>query len=152
MLVKKSINLNCTFEQAVSAVKKSSLLFYVSYPVIFFTPSSAPIPIDWVEGRYWVRLKLFGFIPLGRQAIVISFDGEGSKFIMKDNGHSFLISQWDHTITIERVSEKETRYEDHVEVQAGILTPIVWLFANYFYHHRQKRWLNLCSTDFQSIL
>jgi hypothetical protein len=32
------------------------------------------------------------------------------------------------------------RYSDEIEIDAGLLTPLVWLFARVFYGHRQRRW------------
>jgi len=59
---------------------------------------------------------------------------------LRDNGYSALITTWDHWITVEPDGERGTRYRDEVEVKAGLLTPFVWLFAQVFYRHRQRRW------------
>jgi len=35
-----------------------------------------------------------------------------------------------------------------VTIEAGILTPFVWLFARLFYAHRQRRWAALAAKGF----
>jgi hypothetical protein len=37
---------------------------------------------------------------------------------------------------------------DTVEVRAGVLTPFIWLFAQLFYRHRQRRWRALVARRF----
>ena len=45
-----------------------------------------------------------------------------------------------HRMRVEPVSGVASRYTDCIEVQAGLLTPLVWLFAKGFYRYRQRRW------------
>jgi hypothetical protein len=35
------------------------------------------------------------------------------------------------------------RYSDEIEVRAGALPPLVWLYAQLFYRYRQRRWRRL---------
>jgi hypothetical protein len=58
---------------------------------------------------------------------------------LRDNGHSALIKTWDHRITIASDDQGGTLYRDEVEVRAGLLTPFIWVFAQIFYRHRQRR-------------
>jgi hypothetical protein len=41
-----------------------------------------------------------------------------------------------------------TLYRDQVTIQAGMFTPFIWLFAQLFYRHRQRRWRQLARTGF----
>jgi hypothetical protein len=95
------------------------------------------------QERFLVDLTLFGVLPFGKQWIVptVHMD-DAAKWPKKlrDNGYSALITTWDHWITVEPDGERGTRYRDEVEVKAGLLTPFVWLFAQVFYRHRQRRW------------
>jgi len=36
-------------------------------------------------------------------------------------------------------------YTDEVEIEAGVFTPLVWLYANLLYRYRQLRWKVLIS-------
>jgi hypothetical protein len=51
-----------------------------------------------------------------------------------------VVRRWDHLIRVEPADGGRTRYSDTIEVEAGALTPLVWLFAKLFYRHRQRRW------------
>ncbi|MBN8607821.1 MAG: hypothetical protein J0L81_12970 [Caulobacterales bacterium] len=42
-------------------------------------------------------------------------------------------------------------YRDRVRVEAGLLTPGVWMFAALFFRWRQMRWRALVKRGFKSI-
>lgn len=67
---------------------------------------------------------------------------------LRDNGHSVLISKWDHWVTVTPGPNGGTNYSDEVEVSAGALTPFIWAFAQIFYWHRQRRWRGLAKSLF----
>ena len=140
--------LPCTVDDAAAHVMTSRLLQYVAHPLVSFSSvTGTRLPITWTEGTHWVRLTLFGILPFGRQAIVISKLSLPGGFAIRDAGHSALIPVWDHRITIEP-HQGGVRYRDQVEVSARLLTPLIWLFAQIFYRHRQRRWLRLASNGF----
>ena len=70
----------------MAEVRSTRLLEYVAYPIITFQPIEPPsFPQEWAEGTYWVNLKLFGGLPLGRQAIVISYPAtESNAYVVRD--------------------------------------------------------------------
>ena len=141
--------LPCTVDQAVSQVMTTRLLQYIAYPLVSFESlDAAPLPDTWSAGTQWVSLTLLRFIPLGRQAIVISMPPADRGFALRDAGYSSLIPVWDHLITIESVASG-ILYRDRVDVQARVLTPIIWLFAQIFYRHRQRRWRQLVARGFE---
>lgn len=150
MRVRLSTPLTCRFEDAVEQVKTPRLLEHVAHPLVRFTPASSttPLPGQWSESTYWVRLTLFGFIPFGKQAVRITFHEQPDRFQVRDNGYSRLIRRWDHWVTIEP-SGDGCHYEDCIDVEAGVLTPVIWLFARIFYAHRQARWRKLAASGFQ---
>lgn len=135
-------------EQVWQAVQKPELLRHIAWPLVRFVPlGRADWPAHFVEGEpVTARLWLLGFIPLGRQWIVPSLhppsEGEWPQRL-RDNGYSRLIRRWDHWIGVEPDDAGGTSYRDTVEIDAGVLTPLVTLFANFFYRHRQRRWRGL---------
>jgi hypothetical protein len=140
--------LPCTVEDAAAHVMSTRLLQYVAHPLVSFSPvTGANFPVAWTEGTHWVRLKLFGVLPFGRQAIVISKPSLPGGFAIRDRGHSALIPVWDHLITIEPHPDGAL-YRDQVRVSARALTPFIWMFAEIFYRHRQRRWRRLASHGF----
>ncbi len=141
--------LPCSYEAAVAEVKTPRLFMHVSSPVLVFEPTNGTVVPNTWEGRtYWFRLKLFGFLPLGAQAIDITVTEEPDTLKIQDNGHSRLIRVWNHLITIQR-KNGDTFYRDTLNVDAGVLTPLVWLFARLLFAHRQKRWRQLALSGFK---
>jgi hypothetical protein len=133
----------------VSEVKTPRLFVHVARPVLVFEPANGTsIPSIWEEKTYWFHLKFFGLIPIGAQAIVVTFEEESEVFKVRDNGYSQIINHWDHEITIQRKSG-HTLYRDTLDVHAGIITPFVWLFARVFFAHRQRRLKKLVLSDFE---
>ncbi len=129
-------------------LRTSRLLIYVAFPLVKFIPYGATrLPDVWEEGTYWVSLRLLGFVPFGKQAVVISYPESPSSFSVRDNGHSMLIKKWDHRITIDP-SGTGTLYRDHVIIEAGVFTFFIWAFAQIFYRHRQRRWRQLVASGF----
>jgi len=123
-------------------LQKPETLDFIAAPMVVFKYKSTK-PEQWHKGNFEVELKLFGFIPFGNQTISISFpDTVNNILFLRDNGFSNLISKWDHLISVEPQGEN-TLYTDSLEINAGILTPFIWLFAFLFYSHRQKRWVKL---------
>ena len=132
----------------VARLRTPELLCFVAAPLVRFEPLDPPqFPSEWAEGKYLVAARLFGLIPLGRQTVDISFDGVSEDcYAIRDNGHGDLARRWDHRIDVVDVGSGQTRYRDTIDIEAGILTPFVWLFAQLFYRHRQRRWQQLTRT------
>lgn len=148
MVVDVGTWLACTPDEAWRHVRTRRLLEYVAAPLVRFVPEQEMPDEISSEGTYRVRMYLFGLVPLGWQAIVISFPEHDGGFCLRDNGFSPLISRWDHVITIEPEGEG-TRYRDRVVIEAGLLTPLIWMFAQVFYRHRQRRWRGLVRQQFR---
>ena len=124
------------------------LLAHVAAPWLRFEPIDPPtLPEVWSPGRYRVAMRVFGWIPIGKQWVGIELpDGAeptGWPRRVRDDGSGDWVRRWDHWIEIEPLTEDATRYRDRVDVEAGALTPLVWLFAQGFYRHRQRRWREL---------
>jgi hypothetical protein len=153
MLAEISTVLHCPAERVWQEVQTSRLLRYVTQPLLTFQPiEPAALPAVWVEGSYLVRMRLFGFIPLGTQSIVIKHPtvdpAKPGIYRILDDGHGQLIARWHHLITICAMADGRTYYTDRVEVRAGLLTPLIWLSANIFYRYRQSRWRRLVALNF----
>lgn len=132
-------------DQVWSAVQRPELLAHIAAPLIRFTPQRGKAwPDQFVADEpVAANLWLFGFIPLGPQWIVPSLHppAQGSwPQRLRDNGYSWIVPRWDHWIAVTPDADGETHYQDTVDVDAGVLTPVVGLFANIFYRHRQRRW------------
>lgn len=145
--------LACAPDDAWSRVRSSALLHHVAAPLIRFTPKGGTrFPDIWQPGEYRAWMWLFGIIPVGWQAVVISEPvPDGKKRFIRDNGYGPLIRRWDHWITIAPGADGTTSYTDRVIIEAGVLTPLIAGFARLFYAHRQRRWRRLAATDFAAL-
>jgi hypothetical protein len=153
MHVQRTVLLSCSPQQCFAEVQTPRLMKYIASPLVRFTPvEPKSLPERWEENEYLVSVRLFGFLPIGRQWANISGrdrSNEIGRFYveLRDNGRGTLMSKWDHLITIQG-SGQGCSYTDRVEVKAGLLTPLVWLFAWFFYRHRQRGWQRLVANRF----
>ncbi|MBI5589142.1 MAG: hypothetical protein HY881_01535 [Deltaproteobacteria bacterium] len=137
-------------EIAWQEVLKPRLLDFVAYPMLRFEYlDPATRPAIWNPGNYLVDMRVLGLIPFGTQVIGIEIpDDTGAVRQLRDNGHSRLIRTWDHRVMVEPLGYGRCRYTDEIHVQAGLLTPFIWMFAWIFYRHRQRRWKKLIAAGF----
>ena len=95
-------------------------------------------------------MKIFGWFSFGKHWIVISKpQAENGPYHIRDNGYGDHIKKWDHWINIQDALDEKTLYTDQVDIEAGLLTPVVWLFSQVFYRYRQRRWRELVKNNFQ---
>lgn len=151
--VELATHLECSPDEAFTRVRCSALLDHVAAPLIRFAPRGRPFPETWQPGEYRAGMFLFGIIPLGWQAVVISLpEAKGDVRFVRDNGYGPLVSRWDHWIAIgPDPAGHGTRYIDQVTIDAGVLTPVVAAFARVFYAHRQRRWRALVKDRFAAL-
>lgn len=150
MRVSRSTRIDLPSVTVWAEVQTAPLLQHIAWPMLRFVPvGETSLDAFQPGGRYQVKLRLFGFIPFGTQWIVTSLHepetGEWPKRL-RDNGYGAVISKCDHWIAIAPDADGGTRYNDDVEISAGIMTPFIWGFAQIFFWHRQWRWRGLART------
>lgn len=119
-------------------------LRYVASPLLYFVPvDGGALPEAWDEGvDYTFRLYFLGFLPMGRHTIrLVRIDREGNALSSREGGP--LVPVWNHEIRFRELGPGRLWYSDEIEIRAGWLTPAIWLFAQVFYRHRQRRWRKL---------
>lgn len=147
MRVSLSTILPISAEAAWDLVQTTASLEHVSAPLLNFVPiEPRAFPAVWSERAYHVRVLLFGAIPMGEQWIDVSRLATGPDgFKLRDNGRGSLARRWDHLISIAPLGPGTCRYTDRVDIAAGVLTPMIWAFAQLLYRHRQRRWRALAA-------
>ncbi len=141
MLARISTEFDCPAEQLWDAISRPESLRFVAAPLLRFEPVVAgDLDGEWVVGKtYPLRLHLFGFFPAGEHRITLaSIDRAANRIESKESGA--LSPVWNHTIRFHPLEEGKLHYTDEIEIQAGLLTGVVWAFAHLFYRHRQRRW------------
>ena len=140
MVVKKNTVLPARREEVFHKLRQFQTLQYIAAPYASFVPAEGDADMVWKAGsKFCCRFKLFGIVPFGMHVIRIErFDMDVIQS-RESNGH---IPVWNHRIILQDRGG-QTGYTDEVEIKAGWKTPFIWIWANMFYAHRQKKWLRL---------
>jgi ligand-binding SRPBCC domain-containing protein len=140
--VRVSTELAAPPERVWQMVKKIETLQYVTRGLLGFRPLG-PIPAELAAGDVVrIRLLFFHVIPAWTHEIrIVSVDEPGRRIETAEGGGAVKI--WNHVITVEPAGPGHTRYTDAIEIEAGVLTPLVRGYAHAFYRYRQRRWRRL---------
>lgn len=140
MIVEKTSVFPSEREAVFDHLQEFQTLQYIAAPYASFEPVGDADAV-WREGSTSsYKFRLFGLIPFGTHTIhIVRFDHDGVSS-REGNEH---VPVWNHDITLVPLDEKNTRYTDHVEIHAGWKTLFVWIWANAFYAHRQRKWISL---------
>ena len=104
------------------------------------TVLAAPAPSGWravktVAG--WVFL--FGVIPFSRHTLHVQRIDDAAMTLSSREGGGFL-RRWNHDIIVTATGNSRCNYRDRIDIDAGVFTPLVVLYARWFYRTRQRRW------------
>lgn len=98
---------------------------------------------DWHEDETvagWVFL--FGLIPFSRHTLHISqIDDNAMTLSSRESGG--ILRRWNHDIVVTAAGDSRCHYRDRIDIDAGIFTPAVVVYARWFYKTRQRRWREL---------
>ena len=140
MIVQKTSVLPAGRDAVFQKLQKLETLQYIAWPFATFEPVDNAVPTWTVGGTFSYRFRLFGVIPFGTHTIhILRFDPESIRS-REANEH---VPVWNHDIIMEPVGANRTEYTDRVEIRAGWKTAFIWVWANAFYAHRQRRWVRL---------
>ena len=140
MIAEVSTVLDCSAAKAWNEVQKSSLHRHITWPLARFVPIGAPFPERWSEGHtIQCKLIVFGIIPMGVHTVHFEKIDQTNHEI-QSREHDRLVARWDHLISIKPLGDSQSTYRDTIDIDAGVLTFVVWAWANWFYRHRQRRW------------
>lgn len=142
LTVKKSSVFPAAKDEIFRRLQKLKTLQYIAHPYATFKSVDDTKELTWQEdSAFAFHFKLFALIPFGVHTIkVIQFDIEKGIYTQEGNKH---VPVWNHKIILEKIDENTTKYTDIVEIQAGWKTLFVYLWANSFYAHRQRKWKRL---------
>jgi hypothetical protein len=141
MIARISTRLTCSEDELWQKVMEPRSLQFVASPLLSFVPvQEGSLSGAWQVGvPYPLKLYFLKLIPLGRHTIqLVRIDKETYTIVSQESGH--LARVWNHTISFRMIAPNVVSYTDEIEIQAGWLTPAIWLFAQLFYRHRQRRW------------
>jgi len=139
--------LDCPPEKVWEQLQTSALLQRVAWPLVRFAPvGGQALPERWAAGTtVELRVYILGFIPLGTHRLVFETLDPESRAIQTRESDA-LVRRWDHLISLKADRNGRTLYRDAIEIDAGVLTILVWAWAHGFYRHRQRRWRAIAKT------
>ncbi|PIE77096.1 MAG: hypothetical protein CSA13_01205 [Clostridiales bacterium] len=119
-----------------------AILSEIAYPYITFKPLDGNEDLQWEVGQsFSFKAKLLGFIPFSIHKInVLEFDEKTRIYTHEQNTY---VPVWNHEIVLREMGERETEYTDRVEIYAGWKTIFIYIWANMFYAHRQRKWISI---------
>ena len=138
-VVERSTSLEAPAEVVWAAVKT---------PAAFRTVTRRLLAMPVIRGRHdqwrsgetvvgWVFL--LGFLPFSRHHLHIASIDDVTR-TLRSREFGGLITTWNHDIEVVPIDATTCRYRDRIEIDAGIMTPVVVLYARWFYRMRQRRW------------
>ena len=140
MIVQKSSLFPASKETVFRKLQQLETLQLIAKPFATFEPVGETVSTWEVGSTSAYRFRLFGLIPYGTHTIhILRFDPDGVSSREK-NAH---VPVWNHEISLVEKDESHTLYTDRVEIRAGWKTAFIWLWANAFYAHRQRKWVRL---------
>ena len=144
MIVQKTSVFPASRKTVFRKLQQLKTLRYIAKPFAGFEPVGEEMEVWAVGSTSSYCFKLFGFIPFGTHTIqIIRFDEDGVSS-REGNEH---VPVWNHDISLVPIDQEHTKYTDRVEIRAGWKTVFIWLWANAFYAHRQRKWIALLKNE-----
>jgi hypothetical protein len=156
MRVLLKLILDCDPDAAWRAIRSPAVFREVSTPLIEIESLSVEgFPTVWEPGVHPVQMRGGGVIPIGQQAIRLSFETaeRGATRILHDSGAGLrgavsTIRLWDHRMAIapDPAGTGKTLYRDQLTIGAGLLTPFAWYGLWAFWQWRGHKLQQLAPT------
>lgn len=138
-IVERSTSLGASADAVWAAVKAPSAFRRVTRGLLTM-PTIKTRNDSWQVGetvKGWVFL--FGIIPFSRHQLYVASINEDTR-TLRSQEKGGLIRKWNHDIVVTPVNESQCKYLDRIEISAGLLTPLIVVYAHWFYRMRQRRW------------
>jgi hypothetical protein len=138
-VVDRSTELQASADVVWAAVKTPTAFRRVTRGLLVM-PAIRRRSDTWREGETVVGwVLLFGLIPFSRHHLHIHrIDDSLRTLSSRERGG--LLKRWNHDIIVTPLGEGRSKYRDRIDIDAGIFTQFVMLYAKWFYAMRQRRW------------
>lgn len=123
-------------------LQKKTFLYLIRGWLVIENSQTWPDTLFLQGSSFLMKIRLFGRGPLTSQEVRIVRVDESAREIVTDES-SRIVRTWKHRMNVDALPENRSRYTDCVDINAGLLTPVVWIFASLFYRARQRRWRHL---------
>lgn len=138
-VVDRSTRLSASADSVWSAVKTPAAFRTVTRRLLSM-PAIAERESEWREGETVVGwVFLFGFLPFARHHLHVALIDDSTR-TLSSREFGGLIRTWNHDIVVTPIDATNCLYRDRIEIRAGIVTPLIVVYARWFYRMRQRRW------------
>lgn len=83
-----------------------------------------------------VMVSLFGKLPSQPYCMDI-LECDDARMVLRSSEKGAGVKSWHHTLTVTEC-ERGSHLRDHIEIDAGVMTPVFALWARYLYKARHK--------------
>jgi hypothetical protein len=145
VLVAVSTELPLSAEEACALALRPDTTERVVKPILRIVPSPGQTMPERLErgAQLSLRISPFGLFPSWPHEIkVVAVEPQ----LIRTEERGGSIRSWRHTLSFTPLGDRSCRYEDRIELDAGPLTALVWLYAQVLYRYRQARWRRLART------
>jgi hypothetical protein len=138
-------NLPSSAESVWQALLKRDIFLHVTRGMLGFMGSDQ-WPESFHEGlELETRLFFFHLVPGWKHKLrIIRVDNES--FELKSEEGGGMVQKWNHDISVIKRTESSCQYTDEIDIDAGLFTLVIWLYAHVFYRYRQARWRRMASS------
>lgn len=143
--------LNWEVDKVFAALLDPGMMQRVACPLVLFQAKEPKrFPARWLEGEtYKMNMYLFGFLPLGWQQLTITAEKDQTNQVYKliDAGPGWAVKYWQHQVVVKPTEGNKTFYDETLELQVGLLKPIIYLGMKLLFWWRQQRWQQLTNKN-----
>lgn len=137
MRIVMSSTVNAPAHVVFNKLCESATMVYLSRG--FMTYNTKNLPRKWQTGKKFNLRPKFKGLAMGDHIVEFKRIDSAQQLLYTEESGGF-VTRWDHTMELKPLSNGCTRHTDTVIIEAGLLTPLVALFAKLLYRHRHKRW------------
>lgn len=150
VVVSITTKLPLSADEAWQTLTRKSTFLYITRGMVGYSGAEAwPERLFCPRASIVMKLRLFHFLPPTPHFVeIVRVDEDARQVETRESGG--IVRIWKHHMQVEAIHSNLCRYTDRIEIQAGLLTPAVWLFAILFYRYRQMRWRMHVQTILQS--
>jgi hypothetical protein len=144
VIVDRSTRLEAPADAVWAAVKNPAAFRTVTRGLLVM-PVIGGRADEWRAGETVVGwVFLFGVVPFSRHHLQIAAIDESTQ-TLSSREHGGLLRSWNHDIVVTPIDDAQCTYRDRIEIDAGLFTPLVAVYARWFYRMRQRRWRALAT-------
>lgn len=142
MIAKISTVLPASAERVWQLLRKKDTFLHITRGMMGFSnPETFPKELS-EDSVIRTQLRFFHVIPGWEHELrLVRVSDTEKRIFSREKGGP--VRKWNHLAQVSESSGGKSLYYDEIDIDAGALTPLVWIFAHVFYRYRHRRWRGL---------